>query len=254
MRSRPGQSSTMPQQVQCPVTQRTHPLPPLFALCPRPPGPGSPARAPRLRPTQGGGGGFARRAPGTCPARYFCINYPDISTATVTFPVPFLVGDMDGPLSSWGCGLADRLNPFNQCPHFLFCMTHFTDSMPISSIGGAWSADLWNSKCASHVYKGNAKSVNWGSVSKVAQKDARRADAPPPPPPAAINATHHPSGRCSLRSKHPFLSFWGQAMVSWRSPLTRWHPRKLLESKFRAVHCYGDGVTSPLINTEDFNN
>ena len=31
LRSRPGQSSTIPQQVQCPVAQRTHPLPPLFA-------------------------------------------------------------------------------------------------------------------------------------------------------------------------------------------------------------------------------
>ena len=48
---------------------------------------------------------------------------------------------------------ADRLNPFNHCPHFPFFMTHFTDSMPISSIGGIWSADLWNSKYALHVYK-----------------------------------------------------------------------------------------------------
>ena len=48
---------------------------------------------------------------------------------------------------------ADRLNPFNHCPHFPFFMTHFTDSMPISSIGGIWSADLWNPKYASHVYK-----------------------------------------------------------------------------------------------------
>ena len=48
---------------------------------------------------------------------------------------------------------ADRLNPFNHCPHFPFFMTHFTDSMPISSIGGIWSADLWNPEYASHVYK-----------------------------------------------------------------------------------------------------
>ena len=48
---------------------------------------------------------------------------------------------------------ADRLNPFNHCPHFPFFMTHFTDSMPISSIGGIWSADLWNPKYVSHVYK-----------------------------------------------------------------------------------------------------
>ena len=48
---------------------------------------------------------------------------------------------------------ADKLNPFNHCPHFPFSMTHFIDSMPISSIGGIWSADLWNPKYASHVYK-----------------------------------------------------------------------------------------------------
>ena len=47
----------------------------------------------------------------------------------------------------------DRLNPLNHCPHFSFFMTHFTDSMPISSIGEIWSADLWNPKCASHVYQ-----------------------------------------------------------------------------------------------------
>ena len=48
---------------------------------------------------------------------------------------------------------ADRLNPSNHCPHFLFFMTHFTDSMPITSIGGVWSVDLWNLKYASHVFK-----------------------------------------------------------------------------------------------------
>ena len=48
---------------------------------------------------------------------------------------------------------ADRLNPFNHCPHFPFFMTHFTDSMPINSIGGISSADLLNPKYASHVYK-----------------------------------------------------------------------------------------------------
>jgi hypothetical protein len=48
---------------------------------------------------------------------------------------------------------ADRLDPFNHCSHFLFFMTHFTDSMPITSIGGIWSADLGDSKCASHVFK-----------------------------------------------------------------------------------------------------
>ena len=48
---------------------------------------------------------------------------------------------------------ASRLNPFNHCPHFPFFMTHFTDSMPMSSIGGIWSADPWNPKYALHVYK-----------------------------------------------------------------------------------------------------
>ena len=48
---------------------------------------------------------------------------------------------------------ADTLDPFSHCPHFLFFMTHLTGSMPISSIGGMWCADLWNSKNALHVYK-----------------------------------------------------------------------------------------------------
>ena len=48
---------------------------------------------------------------------------------------------------------ADRLNPFNHCPRFPFFMAHFTDSMPVTSIGGLWSIDLWNPKYASHVFK-----------------------------------------------------------------------------------------------------
>ena len=48
---------------------------------------------------------------------------------------------------------ADRLNRWNHGPHFPYWMTHFTDSMPISSIGGIWSAELFNPKYASHVYK-----------------------------------------------------------------------------------------------------
>ena len=48
---------------------------------------------------------------------------------------------------------ADRLNRLNHCPHFPFFMTHFIDSMPISFIGGIFSADLWNPKYASHIYK-----------------------------------------------------------------------------------------------------
>ena len=48
---------------------------------------------------------------------------------------------------------ANKLNPFNHCPHCPFFMTHFADSMPMGSIGGTWSGDLWNPKNASHVYK-----------------------------------------------------------------------------------------------------
>uniref|UniRef100_A0A7S4FW01 Uncharacterized protein n=1 Tax=Eutreptiella gymnastica TaxID=73025 RepID=A0A7S4FW01_9EUGL len=32
-------------------------------------------------------------------------------------------------------------------------MTHFTDSMPIISIGGMWFVDLWNPKYAAHIFK-----------------------------------------------------------------------------------------------------
>ena len=35
---------------------------------------------------------------------------------------------------------SDRLNRSNHCPHFPCFVTHFTDSMPISSIGGC---GLW---------------------------------------------------------------------------------------------------------------
>ena len=45
------------------------------------------------------------------------------------------------------------LHPFISCPHFPFSMTHFTGSMPISSIGGIWSAAMGISKYALHVYK-----------------------------------------------------------------------------------------------------
>ena len=48
---------------------------------------------------------------------------------------------------------ANRLDRFNHCLHFPFFMTHFTDPMPISSIGGIVSADLWDPKYVSHVYK-----------------------------------------------------------------------------------------------------
>ena len=50
-------------------------------------------------------------------------------------------------------GCVDKLNRFNHCPHFPFFMAHFTDSMPVSSMGGNFLADLWNPKYASHIYK-----------------------------------------------------------------------------------------------------
>ena len=48
---------------------------------------------------------------------------------------------------------SDRLNGFNHCPHFPYFMTHFADSMPISSIGRMWFLDLWNPKYAAHIFK-----------------------------------------------------------------------------------------------------
>ena len=48
---------------------------------------------------------------------------------------------------------SDRLHRFNHCPRFPYFMTHFADSMPISSIGGMWFVDLWNPKYAAHIFK-----------------------------------------------------------------------------------------------------
>ena len=48
---------------------------------------------------------------------------------------------------------SDRLIRFNHCPHFPYFMTHFTDSMLISSVGGMWFVDLWNPKYAAHIVK-----------------------------------------------------------------------------------------------------
>ena len=36
--------------------------------------------------------------------------------------------------------------------------------MPISSIGGIWSVDLWNPKYASHVYKVIVAVVMFGNI------------------------------------------------------------------------------------------
>ena len=43
---------------------------------------------------------------------------------------------------------SDRLNRFNHNAHFPYLVTHFTDAMPISSIGGALSDILFNPKYA----------------------------------------------------------------------------------------------------------
>ena len=46
-----------------------------------------------------------------------------------------------------------RLNHYNHSPHFPHLVTHFTDSMPISSMGGALSDVLFNPKYAGHIWK-----------------------------------------------------------------------------------------------------
>ena len=48
---------------------------------------------------------------------------------------------------------SDRLNPYNQSPHFPYLVTHFMDSMPIGSIGDALSDVLFNSNYAGHIWK-----------------------------------------------------------------------------------------------------
>ena len=45
------------------------------------------------------------------------------------------------------------LAPFNHCPHFPYFVTHFTDAMPISCMGGALSDCLWNPKKARCIWK-----------------------------------------------------------------------------------------------------
>ena len=59
---------------------------------------------------------------------------------------------------------SDRLNHFNHCPFFPYFMAHFADSMPISSIGGMWFADLWNPKYAAHIFKVTVAADMWGSI------------------------------------------------------------------------------------------
>ena len=38
----------------------------------------------------------------------------------------------------------ERLSPYNHNPHFPYFVTHFTDSMPICSVGGDLSDVLFN--------------------------------------------------------------------------------------------------------------
>ena len=47
----------------------------------------------------------------------------------------------------------DRLCKYDHNPHFPYLITHFTDSMPVASIGGALSNMLWNPKYANNVFK-----------------------------------------------------------------------------------------------------
>ena len=81
---------------------------------------------------------------------------------------PFLVGDMDCPLSNCRYGLAPfRSGIWNgpvprgdmDGPLSVGDMDS-TGSMPISSIGGMWSVDFWNPKYAAHIFKGSP----WPSI------------------------------------------------------------------------------------------
>ena len=48
---------------------------------------------------------------------------------------------------------SECLNKFNQNPHFPYLVTHFTDAMPIYSIGGALYNVLFNPKYVGCVWK-----------------------------------------------------------------------------------------------------
>ena len=48
---------------------------------------------------------------------------------------------------------SDHLNKNSHSPHFSYLVTHFTDSMPISSIGGALSDVLFNLRYAGNIWK-----------------------------------------------------------------------------------------------------
>ena len=57
----------------------------------------------------------------------------------------------------------DRLCKFNHNPHVPYLVTHFTDSMPVASIGGALSNALWNPKYATDVFKVTVANDNLGN-------------------------------------------------------------------------------------------
>ena len=58
----------------------------------------------------------------------------------------------------------DRLSPYNHNPHFPYLVTHYTNSMPICTVGGTLSDVLFNPKYASHVYKVTVVVDNLGNI------------------------------------------------------------------------------------------
>ena len=58
----------------------------------------------------------------------------------------------------------ERLSVYNHHPHFPYFVTHFTDSMPICSVGGDLSDVRFNPKYAGHVYKITVAVDNLGNI------------------------------------------------------------------------------------------
>ena len=58
----------------------------------------------------------------------------------------------------------ERLSLYNHNPHFPYFVTHFTDSMPICSLGGDLLDVLFNPKYASHVYNITVAVDNLGNI------------------------------------------------------------------------------------------
>ena len=73
---------------------------------------------------------------------------------------------------------SQRLDEFNHSPHFPFLVTHFTDAMPIASIGGALSDVLFNPKYAGNIYRFLPKKVTmnqfWLPVNCISCSQATR--------------------------------------------------------------------------------